>query len=220
VTEHSFTAVIAGILKELFGEKPAKEILERSDLVGYLNAKTRSASRGSKARGSFANLYAIYVMVEDYIAKGYAESGQYDGYEGAQYTDLLQRQRQLPFGSKLQNHALNSRLNGEFRTLFPMSEYIPIVRDRDTSRYWFFNEGLVKFIPTAGGEINLARAVIRIIDAYIQAKRDAFDAFLATCQRLTDIDAGATMPNAVSSSSPCLLRRSTRAFSRSSASHS
>jgi hypothetical protein len=190
VTEHSFTTVIAEILEELFGDEVAKEVLERSDLIGYLNLKTRSASRGSKARGSFANLYAIYVLVEDYIAKGYAESGQYRDYDGAQYTDLLQRQRELPFGNKLQNHALNSRLNEEFRKYFPMSEYAPILRDLNTRRYWF-NEGLLKFLPSAGDQINLARAVIRIIDAYIQAKRDAFDAFLSTCQRLTDIDAGA-----------------------------
>jgi hypothetical protein len=65
VTEHSFTVVIAEILEELFGQEVAKEVVERSDLVGYLNLKTRSASRGSKARGSFANLYAIYVLVED-----------------------------------------------------------------------------------------------------------------------------------------------------------
>jgi len=32
-----------------------------------LNEKTRSTNRGSKARGSFANLYAIYVIIEDYI---------------------------------------------------------------------------------------------------------------------------------------------------------
>jgi hypothetical protein len=58
--EHTFTNNIREILKKSFG-KNTDTIFERSLLVQYLNEKTRSANRGSKARGSFANLYAIYV---------------------------------------------------------------------------------------------------------------------------------------------------------------
>jgi hypothetical protein len=191
VKEHGFTPVISKILKDRFGDGVAAKVLESSELIQYLNVKTRSADRGSKARGSFANLYAIYVLVEDYIRKGFPDSGAYTDYEGARFSDLFERQRELPFGKKLQNHALNSRLNEEFRKYFPMSEYVPILRDLSTSRYWF-NEGLLKFAPDARVQINLAPAVIEIIDAYVQAKRDAFDSFLVTCQRLADIDAGAS----------------------------
>lgn len=60
--EHEFTETIRHILHNHFGHD-GDEILERSDLIQYLNYKTRSASRGSKARGSFANIYAIYVLV-------------------------------------------------------------------------------------------------------------------------------------------------------------
>ena len=34
----------------------------------------------------------------------------------------------MPFGAKLQNHALNSRLNDEFAKYFPVSELRPILR--------------------------------------------------------------------------------------------
>jgi hypothetical protein len=62
--------------------------------------------------------YALYVVVEDYIKKGFFEGKaklSYSKYEGARFIDLFRRQRELPFGAKLQNHALNSRLNEEFK---------------------------------------------------------------------------------------------------------
>lgn len=72
--EHVFTNNIKAILKKNFG-KNAETLFEKSLLIHYLNRKTRSANRGSKARGSFANLYAIYVIIEDYIAKNYDKKG-------------------------------------------------------------------------------------------------------------------------------------------------
>ena len=98
--EHLFTNNIKVILKRNFG-KNAEIFFERNLLIQYLNEKTRSANRGSKARGSFANLYAIYVIIEDYIAKGYDKKGNYSIYEGALFSNLFARQRELSFGSKL-----------------------------------------------------------------------------------------------------------------------
>jgi hypothetical protein len=119
--EHIFTNNIKAILKKNFG-KNSEAIFEKSLLIQYLNEKTRSANRGSKARGSFANLYAIYVIIEDYIAKNYNKNNNYSVYEGALFSNLFARQRELPFGSKLQNHALNNRMNSEFQKYFPNSE--------------------------------------------------------------------------------------------------
>src|SRR5258708_27136242 len=113
--EHAFTPTIKAILADDFGEY-GKDIFKESLLIKYLNRKTRSASSGSKSRGAFGNHYAIYVLIEDYIKHGYHTSGEYSRYEGAIFTDLLTRQRQLPFGQKLQNHALNHRLNEEFKS--------------------------------------------------------------------------------------------------------
>lgn len=106
---HSFTATILSILDIHFG-KQGQWVFENSPLLQYLNVKTKSANRGSKARGAFANHYALYVLIEDYISKGFLslKQGQYKAYEGARFIDLFTRQRQLPFGAKLQNHALNS----------------------------------------------------------------------------------------------------------------
>lgn len=179
--EHGFTARIKEILSNEFGEK-SELIINASDLLQYLNIKTKSASSGSKSRGSFGNLYAIYVTVEDYIEKGYCERNDYDVYDGAKFTDLLARQRELPFGTKLQNHALNHRLNQEFKKYFPTNEYIPILRDAATSRYWI-NENLIN-ISVSGEQFNIAKAILKIIDAYVEAKRDAFDQFIASCEQI------------------------------------
>ena len=140
--ENIFTANIKSVLEKHFG-KNADDIFDKSQLIQYINEKTRSANKGSKSRSSFANLYAIYVIIEDYIANGYAQKGDYSKYEGAFFNKLFARQRELPFGSKLQNHALNNRMNSEFQKYFPSSEFIPILRNHETNRYWI-NENLLK----------------------------------------------------------------------------
>lgn len=139
--EHEFTQQIRDVLRSNFGEA-TEDILEKSELIQYINIKTRSATRGSKARGSFANLYALYVLIEDYLNCGFDEQGDYSNYQGAAFTDLFKRQRELSFGNKLQNHALNHRLNSDFRKYFPQTDYIPILRDVETKRYWI-NENLL-----------------------------------------------------------------------------
>lgn len=182
--EHEFTPQILQILQDAFGDDGIA-IFERSPLLQYLNVKTRSASKGSKSRGSFANIYAVYVLVEDYLKNNFHKKKNYDEYEGARFTDLLARQRQLPFGSKLQNHALNSRMNEEFKKYFPQVEFIPIMRDAQTNRYWI-NENLLK-ITDKRKAINIAESVIAIIDRYIATKQSAFRTFIETCERLQAI---------------------------------
>jgi len=177
--EHEFTREIKKILKKGFG-KASKQVFDKSQIIQYLNIKTKSASKGSKSRGSFANLYAIYVLVEDYISKGFHRKGKYSEYEGAIFSNLLKRQRQLPFGQKLQNHALNHRMNEEFKKYFPTCEYIPILRSPETNRYWF-NENLLR-IKIKKDNFSIAEAIIEIIDIYAEAKKMAFEKFIRFCE--------------------------------------
>ena len=140
--QHTFTANIKSVLQKHFG-KNADEVFEKSELIQYINLKTRSANKGSKARSSFANLYAIYVIIEDYIEKKFHQAGKYAKYDGAVFSHLFKRQRELPFGGSLQNHAFNNRMNSEFQKYFPNTEFIPILRNLETNRYWI-NENLLK----------------------------------------------------------------------------
>jgi len=183
-TEHTFTRVIKRILMEDFGEL-SERIFSSSPILQYLNIKTRSADRGSKARGSFGNIYAIYVLVEDYIKKGYHKNKGYKDYDGAKFTDLFHRQRELPFGQKLQNHALNHRLNQEFKKYFPTCPYQPILRNVENNRYWFNEKLLICEID--GKEYNIAQSIIRIIDEYIVTKQDSFARFIDSCKKIKNL---------------------------------
>lgn len=179
--EHEFTPQIIQILKKHFG-KDAIDLFEKSPLLQYLNLKTVSATRGSKARSTFANLYVIYVLVEDYIKKGYHKKQGYTKYKGARFSDLFKRQRELPFDSKLQNHALNHRMNQEFRKFFPQVEAQPILRVVDTKQYWINEKLLV--LKIGSRKFNIATSVIEIIDAYVAIKQKSFTGFIQTCEQM------------------------------------
>ena len=186
--EHEFTKTIKTLLEAKFGDV-GDQIFRESQLISYLNIKTQSSNKGSKSRGSFASLYAIYVLVEDYLVKKFHQTGMYSDYEGAVYTNLSKRQRELPFGEKLQNPGLNNRMNAEFKRYFPTGEFIPIVKNEKTKRYWF-NEYLLK-VKINENEHNIAETVIHIIDAYVEAKRDSFEKFIQLCkdaQTLTEVE--------------------------------
>lgn len=184
IPRHSFTDKIVAILDRHFPEL-GEELLIRSSLVQYLNKKTRAANRGSKARPAYANHYALYVLIEDYVKNNFDESASYRDYEGAKYTDLLSRQRQLPFGKKLQNHALNHRLNQEFRKYFPLKDVAPIIRDTSTNRYWI-NERLLK-IGTNGQVVNICRPILEIIETYVATRMKSFEQFIETCRKLQEV---------------------------------
>lgn len=184
--EHEFTKKILEILEKNYPQK-GEEILSKNPLMQYLNIKTRAAISDSKSRASFGNFYAIYVLIEDYLKNDFDSKGKYSDYEGAQFSTLLRRMRELPFGQKLQNHALNHRLNEEFARLVGNSGSTPIVRDpTGTSRYWI-NENLLR-VNISGKEISIAQSIKEIIDAYIDARKNSFDAFISNCEQILKME--------------------------------
>jgi hypothetical protein len=125
-------------------------------LVVYLNRKTRAADRGSKARRSLGNLYALYVVAEDYVQS-----------TTSRFTDLLARMKALPFGAKLQNHPLDNRLNDEFsRQLGVDGDLLPVratVVDGQKARV--ISEDLLSH---GGADPNaVAQMTIDVVRAYI-----------------------------------------------------
>lgn len=183
--KHNFTKTIKEVLEKYFGDN-SEQIFKNSELIQYLNIKTVSAARGSKSRGSFANIYAIYVLIEDYIKNEFHKKGKYSKYEGAIFSELFKRQRELPFGAKLQNHALNHRVNEEFKKYFPVCGYIPIIRVVETKRYWI-NENLL-IVKANKEKFNIAESTIEIIDKYIETKKSAFDNFIKTSEQFRTIE--------------------------------
>jgi hypothetical protein len=184
MVRHEFTAVIIQQIEQDL-QVSGEELIKFSPLLEYINIKTRSANKGSKSRGSFANLYAIYVLLEDYTKIVFEEHKNYSEYEGAVFSRIFKRQRELPFGAKLQNHAINHRLNEEFHKYFPTITGQVILRDFPTSRYWI-NKNLV-VVKYNNKKYDLSRTIIKIIDLYIDAKKDAFENFINTCEQLQNI---------------------------------
>jgi len=184
--EHIFTASIKEILIKHFG-KDSEEVLQKSYLIQYINLKTRSANKGSKSRGSFGALYSIYTLIEDYIRNGFLIEGRYSDYGGARQTPLIDRQRGLPFGKKLQNHYFQNRTNTDYRKYFPSADIDRIIiHDQSESKYWI-NETLLK-LTIDSKEINLAQAIIEIVNEYIKSKQDSFQRFVKACEELQNLE--------------------------------
>lgn len=184
--ESTFESYIKRYISTKYG-KDSEQLFNLSYILQYLVHKTKSANKGAKARGSFANLYAIYVIVEDYLNNNFDIRSDYSKYDGAQFSILFKRQRELPFGAKLQNHALNSRMNEEFFKYFPTQIGMPpIMRNLETQRYWF-NENYLK-IQVGDKIYNIAHDIINIIDHYVKVKQDTFNHFIEQCHTLQNID--------------------------------
>ena len=105
---------INNILQKYF-QKGAENIFRQSPLLQYLNLKTSAVYSNTKARRSLANLYAIYALLYFYVKDFFDSKEIYKKFEGYEYTKLFKLYRSLYGGEKLQNHALNSRVNGEFK---------------------------------------------------------------------------------------------------------
>lgn len=106
---------IREILEKHFGSKKAEEIYEKSSLLRYLDFKTNAINGNTKSRRSLGNIYAIYSIIYFYTEEKFTGNDlKYKNFDGFEYTKLFQFYRSLYGGEKLQNHALNSRVNGEF----------------------------------------------------------------------------------------------------------
>jgi len=176
-----YPTFIQDTLLRTFSNDFAAQVLKNNLIIQYLAKKTSSVSKSSKSRASFANIYAIYVLVEDYL-KIIKARKKYKGYEGMRFTDALVRTRSLPWGEKLQNHALNSRLNEEFRKFFgDKTKEVPIIRNLSTKRYWI-NEKLL-FVEEENKKINVASAIMAIVDEYISLKESRYKEIIAVCKR-------------------------------------
>ena len=89
-----------------------------SIIYQYLHKKTKAVNKGSKARRSLGNLYALYVLSQDFLN---------GNNQGSTFSELMKRMKSLPFGSKLQNHPLDNRLNDEMRRQYNLSrEQLPV----------------------------------------------------------------------------------------------
>lgn len=109
---------IKDILNQSFPDN-YQELYDNSPLLQYLDAKMGAIYGNSKSRRNLANIYAIYSILYFYRQNNYMDRIEdYKNFEGFEYMSLFSFYRKLYGGQKLQNHALNSRVNGEFKNKY------------------------------------------------------------------------------------------------------
>lgn len=171
---------VADILKEEFPME-FQEIYNNSPLLQYLDKKMKAVHGNSKTRRSLANIYAIYSILHFYQTDFYQDKVTYRAFGGYDYMRLFTYYRCLYGGSKLQNHALNSRVNGEFRNKFTdVTNDLIIINN---GKYLIH----IDYIYVNGHDIS--KVCCRIIEKYVELliKKDyALIGILSEMQKMTD----------------------------------
>ena len=171
---------VADILKK---EYPTdyQLVYEESPLLQYLDKKMKAVHGNSKTRRSLANIYAIYSILYFYQSDFYEKKSEYRRFEGYDYMRLFNFYRSLYGGNKLQNHALNSRVNGEFHNK---------IKDA-TNDLIIVNNGkyLIHIDYIYVNEHDISKAARHIIEGYVElliAKDHELISILEKLKTLTD----------------------------------
>ncbi len=156
-------------------------IYDNSLLLQYLDKKMKAIHGNSKTRRSLANIYAIYSILFFYKDDFYNNPQEYMKFDGYDYMSLFNFYRSLYGGNKLQNHALNSRVNGEFKNKFPLCQNDLII----------INNGkyLLHIDYIYVDDKDISKTVCKIIEKYVDllmAKDHALINILHELQELTD----------------------------------
>ena len=142
-------------------KKDYVKIFEKSPLIAYLDFKMSAIYGNVKSRRSLANIYAIYAILYFYVQDFYGKKQEYKEFEGYEYTKLFKFYRGLYGGEKLQNHALNSRVNGEFKN--------KIVKENQNDLI-IINNGkyLLHIEYLYVDDRDISKAALQIIEKYIE----------------------------------------------------
>lgn len=107
----NYPKFVKGRLLHDLEKETAKELMVNNKLLGYIGRKTQAVRRPSSRRGSYANLGTLLVLLRNY--EEHADT--YDSYDGLEFNKYLDEVRDIPGCSKIQNHAINHRLNEDVK---------------------------------------------------------------------------------------------------------
>lgn len=175
---------IKDILEEDYGND-YNEIFNNSPLIKYLDKKTGAIDGDSKTRRSLGNIYAIYSALYYYNEMGfYNNKPKYQKFDGFEYNTLWTFCKNQYGGNKLQNHALNNRLNTEFlnKVAKDSNKELLIING---SKYLIHVDYLYV------NNIDILKTVIKIIEKYIEllkAKDFKLSNDLENLRNLTDLN--------------------------------
>ena len=156
-----------------------RSIYDNSMLLQYLDKKMKAVHGDSKTRRSLANIYAIYSILFFYQNDFFNQPDSYRAFDGYDYMRLFIFYRGLYGGSKLQNHALNSRVNGEFRNRFPniTNELIII----DNGKYLLH----IDYLYVLNHDIS--KTCCKVIEKYVELLEAKDHALLLVLQRMRQL---------------------------------
>ena len=154
-------------------------VYDGSLLLQYPDKKMKAVHGNSKTRRSLANIYAIYAILHFYEEDFYNKPDEYRQFDGYDYMRLFNYYRGLYGGSKLQNHALNSRVNGEFKNKFPFVKSNLIIVNN--GKYLLHIDYL--YVET----IDISKACCRVIEKYIELLTLKDHALLGILQRMQTV---------------------------------
>ena len=155
---------IKNILEDEFKDIPDFDVdlfFNKSPLLRYLDLKMGAIFGNTKTRRSLANIYAIYAILNFYMIDYFKKPDEYKEFDGYDYTRLFVYYRGLYGGEKLQNHALNSRVNGEFRNkiVSETGNDLIIINDGKYALH-------IDYLYVDG--IDISKIAIRVIEEYIR----------------------------------------------------
>lgn len=168
---------ILNIMLNHFGEN-AHEIFNKSPLLQYLDFKMNAIYGDTKSRRSLANIYAIYSILHFYERDFFNNKEAYCQFEGYEYTKLFVFYRSLYGGEKLQNHALNSRVNGEFKNKI-VKEFHNDLIIANNGKYLIHIEYL--YVDS----LDISKIALEIIRQYINILQTKDRNLLETLEQLT-----------------------------------
>lgn len=173
---------VEDILKEDFPQD-YKSIYNESHMLQYLDKKMKAVHGNSKTRRSLANIYAIYSILHFYQDDFLNQPEKYKRFDGYDYMRLFNYYRGLYGGSKLQNHALNSRVNGEFRNKFADTQTDLIIINN--GKYLIHIDYL--YVDNNDVSASACRIIEKYVDLLIE-KDHALIGALAELQSMTNYD--------------------------------
>ena len=168
------------LLEEFKTEDEVKNIYSKSELLQYFNLKSNAIHGSVKTRRSLANWYALYGILYFYNKFNFTNNKEkYLNFEGFAYTKIFTFMKSLYGGEKLQNHALNSRVNGEFANKIASNPDKNII---------LINQGKYMIHPDyiyVEG-IDLSNIYIKVVEKYIALLIEKDQGLLSTIEQLKE----------------------------------
>lgn len=153
-----------------------QQMYDNSPMLQYLDKKMNAVHGNSKTRRSLANIYAVYSILHFYTEEYYGKRKEYCQFEGYDYMRLVNFYRSLYGGSKLQNHALNSRINGEFHNKVKNTVNDLIIANN--GKYLIH----IDYLYAEGCDIS--KITCKIIEKYIQLLLEKDNTLIRTLEEL------------------------------------